>query len=242
MRLAEDFYLAVAALESQLPGHELLPQRLATACAQVLPVDGAGVSFTFPDRRLPLGASDDVSAEAERIEFTLGDGPCLTAQDLGLPLVADERTLQATWPAYHAALADRTPIRGVIAVPWSRQVRGVGVLELYLVPPTDPRSLTLADAFEVSREVMRALDDSSQRAFRSSEAPAWLDAPSVKTRAAVWQAMGFLSAALHIDGTDALALLRAHAYSRGENVDAIAARVIRCELPPAEFAFHAADD
>src|SRR3712207_7738163 len=35
-----------------------------------LPVDGAGVSLFFAtDRRLPLGASDPVSAEAERLQL-----------------------------------------------------------------------------------------------------------------------------------------------------------------------------
>jgi hypothetical protein len=54
--------------------------------------------------------------------------------------------------------------------------------------------------------------------------------------------MGFLSSALQIDGLDALALLRAHAYSRGRNVDELAALVISRELPAAGFSFDAADD
>jgi hypothetical protein len=69
--LVEDFHIALAASAVDLPGPELLPERLARACALVLPVDGAGISLFFAsDRRLPLGASDPVSAEAERLQFT----------------------------------------------------------------------------------------------------------------------------------------------------------------------------
>jgi hypothetical protein len=89
--LTEDFHAAVAASESGLPGPELLPQRLATACAQVLPVDGAGVSLAFMHREL----------------------------------------------------------------------RGVGALDLYVVPPNDITSVRLTDALEVAHEVVRAVDDNS---------------------------------------------------------------------------------
>jgi hypothetical protein len=241
MTLVERFAVAVGALESRFPGPELLPRRLATACVEVLSVDGASVSFTFLDRRLPLGASDAVSAEAERIEYTLGEGPCLTARSSGLPLVADETALRDAWPAYHDALVSGTPIRGVIAVPLLHELQGVGVLDLYVVPPRDVRDVRLADAVEVSLEVVRAFGEVNRRASRSAGGPAWLDAPSVGSRAVVWQAMGFLSSALEISGSDALALLRAHAFGRGATVDEIAALVLSRELPATDFAVDAPD-
>jgi len=37
--LVEDFHTALAASALDVPGPELLPERLARACAQVLPVD-----------------------------------------------------------------------------------------------------------------------------------------------------------------------------------------------------------
>src|SRR3954447_10060986 len=59
-----------------VPGPELLPSRLMRSCVQVLPVAGAGVSvFT----RGAGGASDDSAVLAERLQFTVGEGPCLAA-------------------------------------------------------------------------------------------------------------------------------------------------------------------
>jgi hypothetical protein len=58
-------------------------------------VDGAGISLFFAsDRRLPLGASDPDTAEAERLQFTVGEGPCLTSYVTGEPVLADEATMR----------------------------------------------------------------------------------------------------------------------------------------------------
>ena len=60
--MLDAFSAAMAASAQQWPGAALLPQRLARACAQVLPVTGAGMSLYFASgRRLPLGASDEVA-------------------------------------------------------------------------------------------------------------------------------------------------------------------------------------
>src|SRR3954454_22995239 len=65
----ERFKSALAASAAELAGPELLPERLARAAVAVMPIDGAGISLFFAgDRRLPLGASDDQSAEAERLQ------------------------------------------------------------------------------------------------------------------------------------------------------------------------------
>ena len=59
-----------------LVGPELLPVRLAMACAQVLPVAGVGISvFGSADMRIPVGASNAAAVVAERLQFTAGEGP-----------------------------------------------------------------------------------------------------------------------------------------------------------------------
>lgn len=63
------------------------------------------------------------------------------------------------------------------------------------------------------------------------DGPAWLDSPAAERRSVVWQAMGFLNAGLGLTSTDALALLRAYAYSHGRDLDALAAQVIDREIP-----------
>ena len=44
MDIVQQFTAQVSAAEQDLPGPELLPERLARACTAVLPIDGAGLS------------------------------------------------------------------------------------------------------------------------------------------------------------------------------------------------------
>ena len=75
--------------ELDLADPELLPSRLARACARTLGVDGAGLSVsTDGEARLPLGASSPTAALAERLQFTAGDGPCGSAQRHQEPVFA----------------------------------------------------------------------------------------------------------------------------------------------------------
>jgi hypothetical protein len=237
MALVEDFRIALAASAVDLPGPELLPERLARASARVLPVDGAGISLFFAsDRRLPLGASDPVAAEAERLQFTVGEGPCLTSHATGEQVVADEATLRSRWPGYFDALVAHTPIRGTISLPLRDELRGIGALDLYVIPPRDVDSLSLRDALSVSEEVAAVLQAQNRRSSTPSDGPAWLDSPAAQRRSTVWQAIGFVNSALSIPSPDALALLRAHAFAGGHSLDELAAQVISRQVPVEELA------
>jgi hypothetical protein len=231
--VVEDFHAALASSAVELPGVELLPERLAHACARVLPVHGASISLFFlSDRRLPLGASDQVSGVAERLQFTVGEGPCLTSHAAGEPVVADEATLRSRWPGFYDALVARTSIRGTISLPLRGELRGIGALDLYVVPPVEVGSLSLRDALTVSGEVAAVLQEHSRGMHEEPAAGStWLDAPAAERRSAVWQAMGFLNAALEVSSPDALALLRARAYADGSSLDELAARVLSHEIP-----------
>jgi hypothetical protein len=226
--LVENFHAALASSAVDLPGAELLPERLAHACARVLPVDGAGISLFFlSDRRLPLGASDPMSGEAERLQFTVGEGPCLTSHAAGEPVLADETTIRSRWPSFYDALVARTSIRGTISLPLRGELRGIGALDLYVVPPLEVGSLSLRDALTVSDEVAAVLQAQSQQMRdQQADGPAWLDAPAAERRSLVWQAIGFVNAALQVSSPDALALLRAHAYADGSTLDELAERVL----------------
>ena len=240
MTLTEDFQIALAASAVDLPGPELLPERLARACARVLPVDGAGISLFFSsDRRLPLGASDPVAAEAERLQFAVGEGPCLASHASGDIVIADEAIMRSRWPGYHDPLVTRTPIRGTISLPLRDDLRGIGALDLYVVPPRDLGSLSLQDALAVSEQVTAVLHEQSRRSRAVSDGPAWLDAPAAQRRSTVWQAIGFVNSGLGVPSPDALALLRAHAYAEGLSLEELAELVLSRRMPVEELSLDA---
>ena len=237
MDLRQDFAARVTAAERELPGPELLPERLARACAEVLPVDGAGVSLFFSaDRRLPLGASDPVSATAERLQFTVGEGPCLTAHSTGRPVLADEAELHARWPGFADALAQRTAIRGVIALPLHGALEDIGALDLYVRSPGDIRGVSFADALTVVREMTDEFATAMAEQPHVESGPAWLDAPSASRRAQVWQAVGMVNVGLELSTADALALLRAYAYGNDDDLDGVAGGLVQGRLTLDELA------
>jgi len=230
--ILERFDTALAESAIELPEPELMPERLARACAAALAVDGAGVSLFFASsRRLPLGASDEASAVAERLQFTVGEGPCLSAHATGRPIAADEATIHASWPIFYVELMARTAIRGIVSLPLEEELRGFGALDLFLAAPGDVGSVDLVDALAVVHEVVSVFQASGRRASRRADGPAWLDARSAERRSLVWQAMGFVNAGLEVTSSDALALLRAHAYSEGMDLDEIAAQLLDRQLP-----------
>jgi hypothetical protein len=61
---------------------------------------------------------------------------------------------------------------------------------------------------------------------RRGSGPSWLDAPSARSRALVWQAVGMANVGLELTTPDALTLLRAHAYGHGTDLDTVAAAVV----------------
>ena len=112
-----------------------LPARLARAAVQVLPgVAGAGISvLAGRGVRIPLGASDDVAAIAERWQFTMGEGPCVPACAIGAAVVATGAMIAGRWPLLYQELIARTPYRAVLSLPLRYRPTGVGALDLHLL-------------------------------------------------------------------------------------------------------------
>ncbi|SDY13524.1 hypothetical protein SAMN05661080_02433 [Modestobacter sp. DSM 44400] len=237
--LAERFAAALALQDAQdAPPADpaLLPVRLSRAAAEVLPADGAGISaLTSPDRHVPLGASGPESELAERLQFTVGAGPCLRANHTQQPVFVVEEDMLRRWPAFHDLLVGQTPYRGIVALPLRRGLAGGGAIDLYFEDPAAVAALDVLAAVGVGDLVTAAL---AEAAVWSSEVgghgPDWLSSPLATGRARVWEAMGLTSLALDLAATEALAVLRAHAYATGRTVDDLAADVVSGRADPSE--------
>jgi hypothetical protein len=236
LTIVQEFAAHVAAAEVDLPGPELLPARLARACTAVLPIDGAGMSFFFStDRRVPLGASDAEAATAERLQFTAGEGPCITAHGTQEIVLADERELQERWPGFSDALLARTAVRGVISLPLYGRLAGIGALDLYVHESDAVRRVGLADALAVQAVLTATFATAMDDEPHDDSGPSWLDSPSAGRRALVWQAVGMTNVGLELTSPDALILLRSYAYGHGTDLDAVAAAVVDRRLPLGEL-------
>ncbi|MGY1669682.1 GAF domain-containing protein [Geodermatophilus sp. SYSU D00710] len=217
-----------AALEHQSaggpPGAELLPTRLARAGAVTLGVDAAGLSVVdAAGRRIPLGSSSVEAACAERLQFTVGSGPCWEAQTTRLPVFAVLADLHRRWPAFTDLLTEQTPFRAVVAFPLREDLAGAGALDLYFTDETAVPTLDVFAAVAVGELVTAQLTEAAVWSdWPAERGPAWLHGPEARRRAAVLRAAGRTAMVLETDPASALALLRGAAYVGGRTVEDVA--------------------
>jgi hypothetical protein len=214
-----------------------LAQRICRACIDGLDIDGASMSLlTTSVARETLWASDATANLLEELQFSLGEGPCMQAATTGRAvMVADlQHSGEAErWPAFAAAVAERTAVRALFVMPLQWGVINLGVLDLYRVSPgglNQAQCRDLIAAANLAAVMMLDLrtDPDNLAGLDDSDVP-WLD-PALGSHTGIHQATGMVLAQLGIDATAALARLRAHAFSHQRLLLDVAADVVARRL------------
>lgn len=197
------------------------------ACADSLAAAGAGlVMARNGNPREPLLASSALTEELEELQFLLGQGPGLdAAAGHGPVLVADLAGPDACrrWPVFAPAAVDRG-VRGMFAFPVAAGAALVGVLDLYRRSPGSLGQQEIADALTFADAVLLLALDS--RGGIASDLSDLLNTELSARRAHVHQATGMVAAQLEVPMTDALAALRAYAFTHGRLLGDVAANVL----------------
>jgi hypothetical protein len=227
------FLAALSGLsDPALAGPELLPTRLAMATAQVLPVAAAGISV-IADVRVPLGASSPDAATAERLQFTVGEGPCLSASAAAQPMIARRDVVAERWPVFFDSLVVQTPFQSVASLPLTSHGSRLGAVDFYWTDPESATELPIEDATTVAEFITLILLQApwSDSTYEVLE-PEWLAATSAQHRMDVWKAIGLIGMAHAITEVDALSLVRGYAYAQDETVDEVAEDLLSGRLTP----------
>ncbi|WBQ03489.1 ANTAR domain-containing protein [Kribbella sp. CA-293567] len=194
-----------------------LETRLCLAYLGILGGDGAALtlSYTLPDR-ITLCTTDDVAARLEDLQDVLGEGPGPTAYRTGQIVVADLRSEQNSWPMF-ADAARQIPGASVLyAVPMRPREDGViGVLTVHQgdadLPDLDQAQF-LVNA--IAAAVIKDPPDESELLIGPWAA-----------RSQIHQATGMVVAQLRVGPDDAMALLRAHAFTHNLTLSEVAERI-----------------
>jgi hypothetical protein len=201
-----------------------LPQRMCDAVAAILPVDGVGLSLmdgSVAGGRTLLGASNGVGAAIEELQYSLGEGPCVSAFVDNQPvLVPDLRATEATvrWPVFthEIALLD---VRALFAIPVRIGTTSVGVLDCHRASPGPLfeviEALLAADALAVGLLTYQL------RQRQSDNLPDLYEL-SQRQHEQVHIAIGMASEQLDIPNEQAIDLLRAYAYQHGQPLNQVA--------------------
>ncbi|MFI2027852.1 GAF and ANTAR domain-containing protein [Streptomyces buecherae] len=207
-----------------------LPRRLCTAVRAALGADGATLSLLTdtPARQL-LGASDATALRLEEIQFTVLEGPCISAATTGEPvIVADLATTVGAWPLFGATMREQLPrVRAVHAFPLYFGDYVLGTVDVLAVRPRALEADAVKRALEVVDAVAVALMPARTRLFPGNSAPVWEPEEIVRAH---WfdtrHAVGLVAEHRGVGPEDALALMRAEAFRTGRTLAEITADVL----------------
>lgn len=215
---------------------------LCNVCASVTGTTGAGLMLMAGDA--PQGSictSGEVSALIERLQYDLGEGPCVDAHRLNHPILepdlADPEVVR--WLGF-ATPAVAAGVRAIFGFPM--RVGGVrlGALNLYRDRPGALNDEEHADAL-VAADVAAESVLLMQAGAPAGRLAAELEVSS-DFRYVVHQAAGMVAAQLDSTVHIALVRLRAHAFGNDRRLDEVAAEVVARTLrftPEADVDPHA---
>jgi hypothetical protein len=210
-----------------------LAAHIGQSCVDGLDVDGGSISLlTATELRQTLWASDELAELLEDLQFSLGEGACVEAATTGRPVLVDDlhhSAEAARWPIFAAAVAERTPIRALFALPLQWGSIKLGVMDLYRLAAGGLSSAQYRDAITAAETAALMMlgqrtdpdpsrhDDPAHRdghALLAADGDGdgqWLE-HAVSHRAEIHQATGMVLAQLGVSATEALARLRGHAF------------------------------
>jgi hypothetical protein len=201
------------------------PARLCSVCADVTGVTGAGIMLMRDElSQVSVCTSDDVSFLIERLQFELGEGPCVDAHREERPV--HEPNLAASdpsrWVAFSPPALD-AGVQAIFAFPLRIGGVGLGALDLYR-NRTGPLDDDQHSNALVAAEIAAASILSMQAGVPGDELADELSRDDF--RHVVHQAAGMVSVQLDISVAQALVRLRARAFSDGRPVIDVASEVV----------------
>jgi GAF domain-containing protein len=191
---------------------------------------GAGIMLMSGDvPRGSLCTTDDVSALVERLQYDLGEGPCVDAYNEDRPVLEPDLVNPRTprWLAFSGP-ATEAGVHAIFGFPLHVGAVRLGALNLYRDEPGPLGDDQHADAI-----VMASVAAQTVLSLQAEAAPGML-APKLEAAAdfqyAVHQASGMVAVQLGVSVGQALIRLRAFAFANDRHVSAVAADVVARRL------------
>ena len=202
---------------------------ICRAGAVALGVPGVGLMVMGEGPPSPLAWSDPVSARLEELQQTFGEGPCVDAHRSGGWVSEPElaRPLRPRWAAFAPAALD-AGAAAVFSLPLRLGGVRLGALTVHRAVSGELSDEQYADALAVAATAVTAI------LVSQSEAPAGALGPGLEPlvvySATLHQASGMVSVQLGIRVGEALACLRAYAFSSARPLAEVAVDVVARRL------------
>ncbi|MEV6912435.1 ANTAR domain-containing protein [Amycolatopsis sp. NPDC051071] len=178
--------------------------------------------FSAGDTEVAVVVSDPVAAKAHDLEYVFGEGPCR-----GTPLtpgVCGEPELSARWPQFGPA-ARELGVRAVVSARLGLRDAPMGTLTAYRTEP-EPAAEVARSVGVVAEALTATALHPALRIDGDDGLPVHPLFGDVDIRVVVHQATGVVMATHGCSASDALALIRAHAFARNESVTELALAIV----------------
>jgi hypothetical protein len=197
-----------------------LPSRLCRSAVATLGCDGGAITLAYTRaERVTVDTTDDTARALEEIQDVVGEGPgpdAFTSGTYSKWELDEIGTPDPRWPLLESDSLDSLGPVVVHALPMAHDRGVLGVLTIYQ-RGTD-RDIDTEAGLVVARAIGSALVTDGPG--DAAGADPWAE------RAEVHQATGMVVAQLGVREQDALALIRAHAYSHNQSIARTAHAVV----------------
>ena len=201
---------------------------LCRACAQELGMGGAAIAL-IANNHDPgnIAASDARVALVVDLQFTSGEGPTIDAHRERRPVFEPALETTTRWPDF-ASQAVAAGVAAVFALPLQIGAASFGVLTLYRDRP-GPMAEDLLDSALALADVASEITLRLQAQVPLGTLHEVVELLATE-RTVVYQATGMIVVQLDVGIEQAMALLRAKAYSASRSVLEVAADVVARKL------------
>lgn len=214
---------------------------LCTQFVEALPVTGAAIAvFGGSVPETAICASDSLAARLDELQFDLGEGPRWEAARSRKPVLVPDvhHGVHPLWPVFATELL-QTGARALFVFPLTIGALDVGVVELY---SSAPGALTANDqaiagvlANRTAWNLIDQLLTMDQASGTGSLEDASLQEASPRdvsplSRREIHQATGMILVQAGVSATEALLLLRSHAFAHNRTVRDVASDVVARRL------------
>lgn len=201
-----------------------LPARLCRLAARTLGCDGGAITLAYTRaERVTVDTTDDTARALEEIQDVVGEGPgpdAFTAGAYSRWDLDEAASPDPRWPLLESESLQSLGVVAVHAFPMAHSHGVIGVLTLY--QRGSHRDVDIDAGLVVARVIGGAL---------LADVPGDVAGQGPWTeRAEVHQATGMVVAQLGISVEDALALIRAHAYSHDQSISRSAHEIVTTEV------------
>lgn len=100
----------------------------------IIQAEGAGVSLIRDGERTSVGATDAKVLEADSLQYSLGEGPCLSAWATNRSIIIADTDTDTRWQQWATAAA-AAGVRSCLSVPLTRGADAIGAMKVYAGSP-----------------------------------------------------------------------------------------------------------